>query len=417
MYENTQESLVSDVALVNADAEEERKYEVTSIKKIRLLGEEAQRAIIQMIEVVFGHFITGLLHLLMKEEGRHQVVMVAIAVSSLVFTMSMCREFINIVFSSMIRLFSKPRLIREWSSTTSRSQGKVKLSSIILPEKEKERVMKLCDTMNKGRARRAPLQNVIIYGKPGTGKSMIARAIADSAQDLPFAIMSGADVAPLQHLGPSELRNVISWASCKKNGGIIVIDEAESALGKRIRRRKVSTINGNSEKTLSAARDALNVFLSMTGESGGNMMMILTTSNPSSLDEAVLDRCDEMIHCELPTAIERFGILTKEMYKRFDTEKNVSNKNSTYSSKLFLKKTKGLKVSKAFDFKNALRSLSKDTMTQGFSGRELVKIIRAVENEMFLSGKDSLDMDTWNQVVNDICSSTKSKKKLHTKTK
>ena len=70
-------------------------------------------------------------------------------------------------------------------------------------------------------------------------------------------------------------------------------------------------------------------------------------------------------------------------------------------------------MSKTFNVKNALRSLSKDSMTMGFSGRELSKIIRAVENKVFLSGKDCLDMDTWNQVVNDICSSTKSKKKLH----
>ena len=80
----------------------------------------------------------------------------------------------------------------------------------------------------------------------------------------------------------------------------------------------------------------------MTGESGGNMMIILTASKPSSLDEAVLDRCDEMIHCELPTSMERVRILTKEMNRIFATERNASNKNGAYSPKLYFRRRKTL---------------------------------------------------------------------------
>ena len=68
-------------------------------------------------------------------------------------------------------------------------------------------------------------------------------------------------------------------------------------------------------------------------------------------------------------------------------------------------------MNKTFNIKNALKNLSKDSATQGFSGRELCKIIRAVETAVFLNGKDSLDIDIWNQVINDLCSSIKSKKK------
>jgi len=107
--------------------------------------------------------------------------------------------------------------------------------------------------------------------------------------------------------GPAELRRLLTWASKRRQGGIIIIDEAESALGCRTKAKADKAGADNSlenNRTAGYSRDCLNVLLSMTG-SFGNIMLILTTSNPNDLDEAVLDRMDEIIHLPLPPTDER----------------------------------------------------------------------------------------------------------------
>ncbi len=407
---------MSQISLIHADANEERKDEAASLKVIRILGEETRKALLQMIEVVFQHVVDGILHLMTKEEGRHQVLLVIIAASTLVFSISLSKELIGGVFHFVIRTLSMPRLVREWGCASSlfQSTKKLQLSDIVLPKRDKERLVKLCSTINKGKSRRAPLRNVLIHGKTGTGKSLISRAIAESASGVPFAIMSGADIAPLDNLGPSELRNVLTWANRQRHGGIIVIDEAESALGRRIRLQKTSKENSDDNKSLLSARDALNVFLSMTGESGGNIMLILTTSNPSALDEAVLDRCDEIIKCKLPNRLERFGILTNELNKRFKClSQDIMRKDDSIFAQLKMKRSKPLFFDQSFNAESVLRRLSKDDLTLGFSGRELSKIVRAVETAVYTSGSDVLTVDIWNATVYDICTSIKNKKNIH----
>ena len=114
MYDNAKNEVFSQTALIQADADEERKNEMASIQTIHLLGKEARLALIQMIEVIFNHIVEGLLHLLTNEEGQCQVIMIIFAGTSLVFAISFSKEMIAIIFNAIIRIFSMPRLVREW---------------------------------------------------------------------------------------------------------------------------------------------------------------------------------------------------------------------------------------------------------------------------------------------------------------
>ena len=169
------------------------------------------------------------------------------------------------------------------------SKAQTQMGSIILPSPIKERIERASKTACFARKRRLPLRNILLHGNPGCGKSVTAKAIAQSIPSLPYALMSGSDVFPLgeSHIriytitgaclcsnmiyttpaststlkgnqGPPELRRLLSWAN--KHGGIIIIDEAECSLGKRGK-----AIQGDEQQQQQDfSRDCLTVLLSLT---------------------------------------------------------------------------------------------------------------------------------------------------------
>ncbi len=384
------------------------------MKRIHLLGEEARKAIIQLIEIVFGHIVEGAMYLLTNEEGRAQLLVFISSLIALVFVVVLFKELIGLVFYYLVRAISMPRLVREWGGATYYGETKLRprLSSVALPKERRQRINMICSKVKKGRVRRAPLPNVLIHGATGTGKSTIARAIAIEC-GLPFAIMSGADIAPLGQLGPTELNNVLLWAQRQKNGGLVIVDEAESALGRRIRRRgKLDNVVGLAQEASSSARDALNVFLSMTGDANGKIMIVLTTSNPFELDDAVLDRCDEIITCDLPTARERKAILTSAFKKAFSEKRHEVNVMQNKRRNGEMKGKQPLLFHETFNVEEKLSELAKDERTAGYTCRELTKIIHALEYEMHFRN-ETLNNQIWTKEVTQICDMMKKKKHLN----
>ena len=128
----------------------------------------------------------------------------------------------------------------------------------------------------------------------------------------------------------------------------------------------------------------------MTG-TFGNIMLILTTSNPSDLDEAVLDRMDEIIHLPLPSSKERNVLLRNQFSLKF---KRLDASEPSPFSKFSL----GRSATKAchaddFDVDSSIFELS--VKTHGLSGRELEKLMQGVLYMTFASVTGILDMTLW----------------------
>lgn len=398
---------------INAETVEERKQEKFSLEKIKLAGEEASKSVLEMIETLFHQILRGLSYIISNEDGRYQAFMFVFSASLLALSIFMSREAVGLIFYLIKKSMTSPRLLRERGRAHNKTIDMCPVDSqaldVVLQENNMKQVIDICNIVRLGSKRNAPQRYILLHGRSGTGKSMTARAIA-TASNLPYAIMSGADIAPLQHLGPSEFSRVL--CNCKKSGSVLIIDEAESALGKRLRDKKcLSTTDNHSESTYgaSSSRDALNVFLSMTGETGGNMMLILTTSNPSALDEAVLDRCDHIIECSMPTMQERKELANRELNRRFQLSPVGSQRHSVHN--WYKRRNKVLYYGHDFDINVATEQLSSDEMTFGFSGRELSSIIRAVQTAAY-SDRCILTKGLWNKVVHNMCASVKAKRAL-----
>jgi len=216
--------------------------------------------------------------------------------------------------------------------------------------------------------------------------------------DAPYIIMSGADLVPLGRTGPTELKRIISWAIRWK--GIIVIDEAECALKSRYYRCKNQSVNDSIEAAI--ARDVINVFLSLTGEASSDLMLIIVTSHPERLDGAVLDRCDEVLHLSLPCQTERFLIIKDCFSNRFCLSNICGGKGKPLCQY-------------ASDFDMTMLHKLSLTDTEGFSGREIDQIMKAISEETLMAPDSTLTCCIWERVTKRMCCAIKAKKRYSEK--
>jgi len=146
-------------------------------------------------------------------------------------------------------------------------------------------------------------KGVLLVGPPGTGKTMLAKAVAGEA-NVPFFSISGSEfVEMFVGMGASKVRDLFKQAK-EKAPCIVFIDEID-AIGQK---RNTGTMGGNDER-----EQTLNQLLTeMDGFEGNNGVIILAATNrPESLDPALTrpGRFDRRVPVELPDLKGREAIL------------------------------------------------------------------------------------------------------------
>ena len=145
-------------------------------------------------------------------------------------------------------------------------------------------------------------KGLLLVGPPGTGKTMLAKAVAGEA-DVPFFSISGSEfVEMFVGMGASKVRDLFKQAK-EKAPCIVFIDEID-AIGKK----RDGQVGGNDER-----EQTLNQLLTeMDGFEGNNGVIILAATNrPESLDPALTrpGRFDRRVPVELPDLKGREAIL------------------------------------------------------------------------------------------------------------
>ena len=198
-------------------------------------------------------------------------------------------------------------------------------------------------------------KGILLVGPPGTGKTMLAKAVAGEA-NVPFFSMSGSEfVEMFVGMGASKVRDLFQQAK-EKAPCIVFIDEID-AIGKK----RDGQIGGNDEReqTLNQLLTEMDGFEDNTG-----VIILAATNRPESLDPALLrpGRFDRRVAVELPDLKGREDIL-----------------------KVHAKK---IKVGDNVDYNKVAR------MASGASGAELANIVneaalRAVrDNRKFVTQED-----------------------------
>lgn len=204
-------------------------------------------------------------------------------------------------------------------------------------------------------------KGILLVGPPGTGKTMLAKAVAGEA-NVPFFSMSGSEfVEMFVGMGAAKVRDLFKQAN-EKAPCIVFIDEIDT-IGKK---RDGNGIGGNDER-----EQTLNQLLSeMDGFDGKKGVVILAATNrPESLDPALLrpGRFDRRIPVELPDLQGREAILKVHAG-------NVS-------------------MSDQVDFNAIARA------TSGASGAELANIINEAALRAVRQGRDTVEQEDLEESV------------------
>lgn len=160
-------------------------------------------------------------------------------------------------------------------------------------------------------------KGVILYGEPGTGKTLTAKAIAGEAK-VPFFSMSGSDFTEMYvGVGPKRIRSLFEEAR-KQAPAIIFIDEID-ALGTN---RDISA-SAEDKKTLNAILNEMDGFADNSG-----IIVIGATNRLDDLDSAFIrpGRFDKQIKIALPDLKGRLAILELHAKnKKIDSEVSLEN--------------------------------------------------------------------------------------------
>lgn len=183
---------------------------------------------------------------------------------------------------------------------------KIKFDDVAGLDEEKEELVEIVDFLKKPEkftkmGAKIP-KGVLLYGKPGTGKTLIAKAIAGEA-DVPFISMSGSEfIEMFAGLGASRVRKLFEKAR-KLSPCIVFIDEID-AIGSR------RTSNSGAETENNQTLNQL--LVEMDGFSSEETIIVLAATNrPEMLDKALLrpGRFDRQITIPTPDLKGRLEIL------------------------------------------------------------------------------------------------------------
>ncbi|MGC9331787.1 MAG: ATP-dependent zinc metalloprotease FtsH [Bacteroidales bacterium] len=274
------------------------------------------------------------------------------------------------VGKSKAQLFDKEKNIKvDFSDVAGLEEAKVEVMEIVDFLKNPKRYTDLGGQIPKG---------ALLVGLPGTGKTLLARAVAGEA-NVPFYSMSGSDfVEMFVGVGASRVRDLFKQAK-EKAPCIVFIDEID-AIGRARGRNPNIGSNDERENTLNQLLTEMDGF-----DTNSGVIILAATNRADILDKALLraGRFDRLIHVDLPDLNER--------------------------SEIFKVHTKKLKLSKNVD----ISLLAKQT--PGFSGADIANVCNEAALIAARNNKKSIEREDFLAAVDRIIGGLERKNKIISK--
>ncbi len=195
-------------------------------------------------------------------------------------------------------LSPKPQIVQPgskygWLDRWKRSRNGYKTPAMIFDgtveerlEEIKEKTKSIRDNIRKGK--KITYDNLLLYGKPGTGKTLFAQILADYT-DMDFLSVTAASLLQAGVEGIKYFDELVEMANKSKYGLILFIDEADALFVDR------DTLKPDSDHY-----KVLNHILAATGSGSSKMMVIAATNHAYVMDPAMGRRFQERVKMPLP---------------------------------------------------------------------------------------------------------------------
>ncbi len=248
---------------------------------------------------------------------------------------------------SRARQFDKESKVKvTFSDVAGAKEAKEELEEVIEFLKTPQKFLDLGARVPKG---------VLLVGAPGTGKTLLAKAVAGEA-DVPFFLVSGSEfIEMFVGVGASRVRDL--FARAKKSAPCIMFIDEIDAVGRQ-RGAGLGGSHDEREQTLNQILVELDGF-----EPATNVVVLAATNRPDVLDPALLrpGRFDRRVVIDLPTLLDREAIL------------QVHAKNKPLASDVVLRKVA--------------------ERTPGFSGADLANVMNEAAILVARRGRKELTLD------------------------
>lgn len=218
----------------NIKAEVERKNLDLVKEKISLKEKERRTTNTELAKISFSMIGEGLKQFIYDKTMIYRVIM---GLTGAYVVGIGCKSIFGIFTKFFTAKFMTPKLIRETSrlpinkfyqipirniikykqTLNANNTQKDIFKGIILKPDLEDQLKIISKSIINRKKHFTPFRNLLLHGPPGTGKTLFAKQLAKKS-GLDFAILTGADVAPLGTIAVTEIHKLFDWAESSSNG-------------------------------------------------------------------------------------------------------------------------------------------------------------------------------------------------------
>ncbi len=218
----------------NIKAEVERKNLDLVKEKISLKEKERRTTNTELAKISFSMIGEGLKTFIYDKTMIYRVIM---GLTGAYVVGIGCKSIFGLFTKYFSAKFMTPKLIRETSRVPLNRFYQIPLNNfvkfkqiinsgntqmdifkgIILKPELEEQLKIISKSIANRKKHFTPFRNLLLHGPPGTGKTLFAKQLAKKS-GLDYAILTGADVAPLGTISVSEIHKLFDWAESSSNG-------------------------------------------------------------------------------------------------------------------------------------------------------------------------------------------------------
>jgi len=223
----------------NIKAEVERKNLDLVKEKISLKEKERRTTNTELAKISFSMIGQGLKEFIYDKTMIYRVIM---GLTGAYVVGIGCKSFFALVSKYLSAKFMTPKLIRETSRVPINRFYEIPINrflkfkqtcnigntekdifkGIILKPELEDQLKIISKSIINRKKHFTPFRNLLLYGPPGTGKTLFAKQLAKKS-GLDFAILTGADVAPLGNIAVTEIHKLFDWAESSSNGKLEIV--------------------------------------------------------------------------------------------------------------------------------------------------------------------------------------------------